>query len=104
MAEREARLVARAAGDLTAREMLLAAAVLDAREMKARGFLNEVPPEGELAPRVDALARRIAGLAPQAARMNKQLLRGEPGTYAYADSAEHREGITAFLEKRTPGF
>ena len=24
--------------------------------------------------------------------------------YAYADSAEHREGITAFLEKRTPRF
>ena len=24
--------------------------------------------------------------------------------YAYADSAEHREGITAFLEKRSPVF
>jgi enoyl-CoA hydratase/carnithine racemase len=24
--------------------------------------------------------------------------------YAYADSAEHREGITAFLDKRPPNF
>ena len=24
--------------------------------------------------------------------------------YDYADSAEHREGIAAFLDKRTPGF
>jgi len=24
--------------------------------------------------------------------------------YQYADSAEHREGIAAFLEKRSPAF
>ncbi len=104
MAEREARLVARAAGDLTAREMLLAAAILDAPEMKARGFLNEVLPAAGLAARARALAARIAALAPQAARMNKQVLRGSPGSYAYADTPEHREGITAFLDKRTPAF
>ena len=72
-----------------------------------------------------ASARRIAALAPGAARMNKQVLRalktppaldgkapaaiemivnGPHDPYAYADSAEHREGITAFLAKRPPVF
>ena len=27
-----------------------------------------------------------------------------PAAYDYADSAEHREGIHAFLDKRTPRF
>jgi len=128
MAPRELALVARAAGEPSAREMLLEAAVFDAAEMKARGFLNRVVPDAEVAAQAQQSARRIAALAPQAARMNKQLLRGiyEPkvpgrqsgsaqdainsiadasaGPYAYADSAEHREGIAAFLEKRKPSF
>lgn len=42
MAPREAALVMRAAGELTAREMLLAAAVLDAATLRQRGFLNQI--------------------------------------------------------------
>jgi enoyl-CoA hydratase/carnithine racemase len=110
MAPREAQLVARAAGELTAREILLEAVVLPAAEMKARGFLNRVAPDNEVAGEAAASAQRIAALAPQAARLNKQALRAyarrlelhEP--YRYADSGEHREGIAAFLEKRKPAF
>lgn len=118
MAPREARLVARAVGELTAREMLLEAAVLDAPLMLARGFLHRVVPEGDLATEIAARVERLARLAPQAARLNKQTLRvlqeaqADPGAfetwlagaYAYADSAEHREGIGAFLDKRPPAF
>ena len=115
MAPREAQLVARVAGAASARELLLEAAVLDAREMKARGFLNGVLPAPELMAEAQRRAARIATLAPQAARLNKRTLRAleaaatvpEPllaSAYDYADSAEHREGIAAFLAKRPARF
>lgn len=124
MAPREAALVAGAVGDLTARQMLLEAATFGAAEMARRGFLSRVVEADQLEAEALAAALRIAALAPGAARMNKQTLRAlkmqnMPITlmdkaqqamnnvvdpYAYADSAEHREGITAFLAKRAPVF
>ncbi|MDO9436640.1 enoyl-CoA hydratase/isomerase family protein [Hydrogenophaga sp.] len=114
MAPREAQLVAQEAGLATAREMLFEAAVFDAPQMQTRGFLNAVLPEAEVAADVMARAQRIARLASQAARLNKQTLRqlrtGQPvqaivaHAYDYADEAEHREGIAAFLGKRQPVF
>ncbi len=117
MAPREAALVVRAVGELTAREMLLSAAVLGAAEMKQRGFLNQVVPAPDLQGAADACLDRIRPLAPQAARLNKQTFRAlaqvPPGheatdliatAYRYAPSAEHREGVTAFIDKRSPQF
>lgn len=113
MAPREAQLVAGALGELTARDMLLAATVFDAAEMKARGFLSQVCADAELAEAVASLVERIECLGPQAARLNKQTLRalrGDPpatllnGAYRYAPSAEHREGVAAFMAKRPPRF
>ncbi|MFY3383126.1 enoyl-CoA hydratase/isomerase family protein [Paracidovorax sp. MALMAid1276] len=125
MAPREAQLVAGAVGDVTARQMLLEAATFGAADMLARGFLSRVVSDAEVAAEARASALRVAALAPQAARLNKQTLRAlktapalddkaltaieniassMPDPYAYADSAEHREGIAAFLEKRPPVF
>ena len=115
MAPREAALVGRAVGDLTAREILLEAAVLNATLMHQRGFLNAVVPDAELTDTVQERARRMQGLAPQAARSHKQTLRAlaAPSSvlerlvetaYDYANSAEHREGIEAFMAKRKPVF
>lgn len=117
MAPREAALVMRAVGELTAREMLLSAAVLDAPEMKQRGFLNQVVPAAEVGAEALERTRRISQLAPQAARLNKAAFRAlAPAleglaaqqliatAYDYAACAEHREGITAFIEKRPPKF
>lgn len=117
MAPREAALVMRAAGELTAREMLLAAGVIDAPTMLQRGFLNRVLPDAEVASAAVAMAERVAGLAQAAARQNKQSFRAFAlegrapvatdliaSAYTYADSAEHREGVSAFVEKRSPRF
>jgi enoyl-CoA hydratase/carnithine racemase len=131
MAPREAELVSRELGSMTARQMLLEAAVFSAPEMLQRGFLSRVVADVDLASVVQATLQRIAQLAPQAARLNKQTLRvlnpslaqknqesaafktvaiDGPATallvnaYAYASSAEHAEGIAAFLEKRAPKF
>ncbi|NMM06879.1 enoyl-CoA hydratase/isomerase family protein [Polaromonas sp.] len=117
MAPREAALVMRAVGELTAREMLLTAAVLDAQEMKQRGFLNQLVPADALCAAALARVDRIKPLGPRAARLNKQALRAIAqipraqaaidliaNAYAYAASAEHREGVTAFIEKREPQF
>jgi enoyl-CoA hydratase/carnithine racemase len=130
MAPREAALVFRELGSVTARQMLLEAAVLGAPEMLQRGFLSRVVADVDLANLAQATLQRICQLAPQAARLNKQTLRvlnmsialtnkAQAATksivsedlttwlataYAYADSAEQREGITAFLEKRPAKF
>lgn len=114
MAPREARIVAQAIGDAFARQLLLEARVLDASELRQQGFLAEVVADADAPAAARRSAERIAALAPQAARMNKQTLRSLAagadmapllaGAYDYADSAEHREGIDAFLAKRRPGF
>lgn len=114
MAPREAALVADAVGDLTAREMLLGAAVLDASQMLQRGFLNQVLSQDSLVVEVERRLQVMLGLAPRAARMNKQTLRTHvrravtwpvaEDSYRYADTPEHREGIEAFLAKRSPHF
>lgn len=117
MAPREAALVLREAGALTAREMLLEAGVLAAPQMLARGFLQRLVPQAQIGEEIANTMRRIEALAPQAARLNKQALRAlQPASphdvpasllaraYAYADSAEHREGISAFLAKRPAAF
>ena len=118
MAPREATLVAREVGLGVARQMLLEAAIFSAIELKASGFLCQVLADADRADAAHTRALRIAALAPQAARMNKQTIRAllsesgaevqsdpaDDSSYAYADSAEHREGILAFIEKRRPNF
>lgn len=122
MAPKEAALVAQVLGASTARAMLLAAEVFDADYMHKRNFLMQVFEDEAIATQALQLSMRIAALAPQAARMNKQTLRmlNRPAApeiqaqaapemiasqaYAYADTPEHREGIDAFVNKRKPKF
>ena len=129
MAPKEAALVADAVGAGTARAMLLAGVIHDARQLLSCGFLNEICTEAALAERGQSLVDSVSALAPKAARRNKQTLRAhykhrsssgrgteaapasaqaEPehvdATYRYASDAEHREGVAAFLAKRKPNF
>ncbi len=125
MAQRELAIVLHAAGEASVREMLLEAKILSAQEMKARGFLQRIVADEQLLQEGRETAQRIAALSPQAARLNKQFLRQfskknrhvagikyaqsatdliASDSYAYAASAEHTEGISAFLAKRTAQF
>jgi enoyl-CoA hydratase len=125
MAQRELAIVVRAAGEATVREMLLEARVFSALEMKERGFVQRLVMDAQLMDETLETAQRIAALSPQAARLNKQTLRqfgavNQPlapveykkfaidniakDPYAYAASAEHVEGISAFLAKRKAQF
>lgn len=126
MAPRELAIVVRAAGEASVREMLLEARLLDARTMHQRGFLQTVVADDAVAAEVTARVHKLIALSPQAARLNKQILRGffhnfsnparinsacsaiQTGAiaaaYAYANTPEHREGVGAFLGKRPPKF
>jgi len=114
MAPREAELVARELGLNVTRQMLLEAAILTAAELKACGFLSRVMSDKQVGAELSATVKRILTLSPQAAQLNKRTLRAlhsreqlavtDGASYLYADSAEHREGIHAFLEKRKPAF
>ena len=114
LAPSEAQIVARVLGLPQLRELLLEARLLGADEALARGIVNRVVDDGTVAAEAEASAARIAALSPQAQRLNKRTLRqlaaGGPSAaqrhehFGYADSAEHREGLAAFIEKRPARF
>jgi enoyl-CoA hydratase/carnithine racemase len=105
MAPKEAALVSQAVGETTARAMLLAAEVFDAAHMHNCGFLTHCIAGEAWLTHCEAMVKRVIQLGPQSARLNQQTLRSLPlSPYSYANSAEHREGIDAFLQKRNPLF
>ncbi|MEO8124112.1 MAG: enoyl-CoA hydratase-related protein [Burkholderiales bacterium] len=114
MAPGELQLLSRIVPAPLLREMLLEARLFDAGRALQCGLVHAVAPDVELVQTVAQRAQTIATLSPQAARINKCTLRqitaGGPNDaerrahFSYADSAEHREGIHAFLEKRAPRF
>jgi enoyl-CoA hydratase/carnithine racemase len=115
LAPAELEIVAQVIGPTVLRELLIEARVLDAQEALARGLVTRVVADAQVAHEARATAERVAALSPQALRLNKQALRrfaSRPGSsaaerapyYAYAASAEHREGLAAFNQKRKPRF
>ena len=114
MAPGELAVLARVVGMAALREMLLEAQLFDAARALQLRLVHAVVADDPVAAQTLARARSVAALSPQAARLNKRTLRqiaaGGPSAeqrrahFAYADSAEHREGVTAFIEKRAPRF
>jgi len=104
-----ARLVA-LAGEATVKEMLYTAELLDAQRAYETGLVNEIVAEDALEARVEALATKIAGNAPLTIRATKEALRRLRERGKTSDdrdlilccyqSADFREGMSAFLEKR----
>lgn len=115
MAPAEMEIVAAVVGPTVLRELLLEARVFRAQEAFERGLVTRVVPDDVVAAEALAAAQRMAGLSPQALKLNKRALRQfvmpalssaaeRAPHYAYAPSAEHREGLAAFNEKRPPRF
>jgi enoyl-CoA hydratase/carnithine racemase len=103
-------------GHQRAAELFLLGEPFDAATAERFGLINRVVADDEVLPVARALAARVAAKAPGAIRAIKRLLKS--GTTEVADrmteeardfaerlkSAELREAVTAFFEKRPPDF
>jgi 2-(1,2-epoxy-1,2-dihydrophenyl)acetyl-CoA isomerase len=109
-------LLPRAVGYKRAMELFLTNRVLDAQQALEWGLVNQVVDDGSLTEAAAALAARLAAGALGAFGAVKRLVaEAEPGFEAQLGresrsiaargvTAEGREGIAAFLEKRAPRF
>lgn len=106
--------LARLVGPAKALELNLVGDPIRAQEAAALGLANRVVPDGELLTTAIALAETVAAQAPLAIEQIKRVSANVDLDAGLADeqaafervfaSADAREGIAAFLEKRPPSF
>ena len=107
--------VTRAIGRKRALQMLLTGELVPARTAAEWGLVNLVTPQAELADATRQMALQIAGASPLTVGIGKQAFYtqidlDQAKAYAYtkevmsmnAMAGDAQEGISAFLEKRTP--
>lgn len=100
-----------------AKELVLGGEVIGAREARELGLVNRVLAEDELMAGARAFATRLLTRAPQALGMAKRVLNAcaaadlqtgrlleSLGQSVLLSTADHREGVRAFREKRPPRF
>jgi enoyl-CoA hydratase/carnithine racemase len=110
-------LLQRTVGFSKAAEMAFTGEMLDAKAALACGLVSEVVPDAELMSAARRLAARMTANPRDALRMTKRLLwQAREGSLAHHlemaaymqahahATADHREAIAAFLEKRPPKF
>jgi len=102
-------------GHKIARDLLLTGRLFDAAEAYRHGLVNEIVSAEQLLPRARELASRLLENSPSSIRATKKLINGfiakqldEQIATAIEDNArirttaDFREGVTSFLEKRKP--
>ncbi len=100
-------------GPAACKDLVFTARLIDAVEAKAKGFLNEiVDDQAALVARTAELARQISANAPLTLQATKEALRRLKPAVADGEgrdlmlmcylSEDFREGIDAFLNKRSP--
>jgi len=107
--------LSRAVGPKKAMEMLLTGSPITAAEAERAGLVNRVVPAGRLAEETTKLARQVIAASGYTLAVGKrafyeQLPLDRPAAYEVAQQAmvenalapAAKEGITAFLEKRSP--
>jgi enoyl-CoA hydratase/carnithine racemase len=107
----------RAVGSSKAREMAFTGDMIDADEALECGLVSKVVEDDKLMDAAMALAKRIAANPPHALRMAKRLLREGERTSLHTlldmsasmqalahKTADHKEAVDAFLDKRAPVF
>lgn len=98
-----------------AKRLFMTAEPVEADGMLAMGYLDEIVAKDDLDARVDALANQLGANAPIALAGMKQAINAVAnGTFDSAihaanrarasDSADHKEGVKAWAEKRKPVF
>ncbi len=110
--------VVRAMGERASRRYFLSAERFTAAEAYRVGLLSDIAPAAELDGRINELLEQLLLGGPGAQALSKDLIRAVAGTLLTADlvsdtasriataraSAEGKEGVTAFLEKRAPAW
>jgi enoyl-CoA hydratase/carnithine racemase len=107
----------RAVGKAKAMDMILTGRMIDAAEAERIGLVSRLVPAAELMTEALAVAAKIAALSPVAAMMCKEMveaafetpltqgLRMERRLFqSLFATADQKEGMGAFLEKRKPAF
>ncbi|MGA9587813.1 MAG: enoyl-CoA hydratase-related protein [Terracidiphilus sp.] len=102
-------------GDKRCRDLLLSGRLFGAAEAHQMGLVNEIVEREELAPRAHALAKSLIANSPQSISATKRLLAEQNRAWLDAavvaaleanarsrETADFREGVSAFLEKRRP--
>jgi methylglutaconyl-CoA hydratase len=102
-------------GHKIARDLLLTGRIFDAEEGRRLGLVNEVVPPERLITRARELASQLMENSPSSLQLTKKLLNGfisaqldqqiEQAVQENAgirQTADFREGVTSFLEKRKP--
>ena len=105
----------RLVGPAVLKEILLEGRILSATEAYAKGLVTRIVSDQQTEEEAYATARRICAGAPLVAGWHKQWIRRllddrplsdeeKTASFAFLDTEDYKEGLSAFLEKRKPQF